>query len=292
MSVTEQELGSVPGKVSGRRAGDGPGMQAQPTHPIGPGVDLAELDRRFLGGAVGRRQVALHVRQRIAGDESPPHARLGQFDALQGYGVAAGCAHPLTDHFQGLVQEISALPGWRAALVWAEVQAGRLERARGEIDDLRRDDFAALPRDANFVPACTILGHVAGELDDAELAAAVEPQLRPSAGYWVVLGYGPATLGPVAFTLGLACQLTGQLDQAVEDFDVALELSSRMRARSYHAHTQVRLAQVLEQRGRPGDVARAGSLRRAGVRDAQALGMTRLLRDAGRVTPAFGALAE
>ena len=47
MSVTEQELGSVPGKVSGRRAGEGPGMQAQPTHPIGPGVDLAELDRQI-----------------------------------------------------------------------------------------------------------------------------------------------------------------------------------------------------------------------------------------------------
>ena len=47
MSVTEQELGSVPGKVSGRRAGDGPGMQAQPTDPISPGVDLAELDRHI-----------------------------------------------------------------------------------------------------------------------------------------------------------------------------------------------------------------------------------------------------
>ena len=47
MSVTEQELGSVPGKVSGRRAGDGPGMQAQPADPISPGVDLAELDRHI-----------------------------------------------------------------------------------------------------------------------------------------------------------------------------------------------------------------------------------------------------
>ena len=47
MSVTEQELGSVPGKVSGRRAGDGPGMQGQPTHPISPGVDLEDLDRHI-----------------------------------------------------------------------------------------------------------------------------------------------------------------------------------------------------------------------------------------------------
>src|SRR5262249_28587414 len=143
-----------------------------------------------------------------------------------------------------------------------------------------------LPRDANFVPACTILGHVAGELGDADLAAAVESQLRPSADYWVVLGYAPATLGPVAFTLGLACQLTERLDQAVEDFELALQQSTRMHARPYLAHTQVRLAQVLDQRGAPGDAVRAGSLRREGTETARELGMTRLLRDAVRETPA------
>jgi tetratricopeptide (TPR) repeat protein len=215
-------------------------------------------------------------------------------DALQSYGVEMIQLRneqlrlgELTGHFERLVQEISALPGWRTALVWADVQAGRLERARAEIDDLRRDDFAALPRDANFVPACTILGHVAGELEDAELAAALEPQLRPSAAYWVVLGYGPATLGPVAFTLGLACQLTGRLDQAVEDFELAFEQSNRMRARPYLAHTQVRLAQVLERRGAAGDAARADTLRRDGLATARELGMTRLLRDAARVTQAL-----
>jgi tetratricopeptide (TPR) repeat protein len=210
-------------------------------------------------------------------------------DALQSYGVEMLQLRneqlrlgEMTDHFEHLVREISALPGWRTALAWAHVQAGRLERAQAEIAELCRDDFAELPRDANFVPACTILGHVAGELDDADLAAAVEPQLRPSAAYWVVLGYAPATLGPVAFTLGLACQLTGRLDQAVEDFELALQQSTRMRARPYLAHTQVRLAQVLEQRGAPGDAVRAGSLRAEGTETARELGMTRLLRDAAR----------
>ncbi len=214
-------------------------------------------------------------------------------DALQSYGVEMLQLRneqlrlgEMTDHFQRLVHEISALPGWRTALAWADVQGGRLERAREEIDNLRRDDFAALPRDANFVPACTILGHVAGELDDAELAAAVESQLRPSAAYWVVLGYGPATLGPVAFTLGLACQLTGRLDQAVEDFELSLEQSSRMSARPYLAHTKVRLAQVLQRRGAPGDGARAESLRGEGLATARELGMKRLLRDATRAAPA------
>jgi DNA-binding SARP family transcriptional activator len=215
-------------------------------------------------------------------------------DALQSYGVEMLQLRneqlrlgELTDHFQRLVDEIAALPGWRSALAWAHVQAGSVDRAREEVDELRRNDFAALPHDANFVPACTILGHIAGELDDADLAAAIEPLLRPSAPYWVVLGYGPATLGPVAFTLGLACQLTGRVDQAVDDFELALEQSSRMRARPYAAHSQVRLAQVLEQRAGPGDAVRASVLRSQGIATARELGMTRLLRDTTRTIPAL-----
>ena len=50
MSVTDQELGSAPGKVSGRGAGDAAGMQTHPTHPINQptrGVDPEELDRHI-----------------------------------------------------------------------------------------------------------------------------------------------------------------------------------------------------------------------------------------------------
>jgi arsenite methyltransferase len=47
MSVTEQELGSGAGKVSGRRAGDAPRMHTNPTHPIQRGVDPKELDRHI-----------------------------------------------------------------------------------------------------------------------------------------------------------------------------------------------------------------------------------------------------
>jgi hypothetical protein len=113
-------------------------------------------------------------------------------DALQSYGVEMLVLRneqlrlgELADQFRLFVSEISALPAWRTAVAWADVQAGRVEQGREEIDELRRDDLAALPRDANFVPALTILGHIAGELADAELAAVVEAQLRPIAPSWV-----------------------------------------------------------------------------------------------------------
>jgi DNA-binding SARP family transcriptional activator len=213
-------------------------------------------------------------------------------NALQSYGVEMLQIRneqlrlgEMTDHYRRLVETVSALPGWRTALAWAHVQAGRHEEAESEIERIRRDDFGVLPRDANLLPACAILGHIAGETGDADLAAAVEPLLRPDAPYWVVMGYGPATLGPVAFTLGLACQLTGRIDQAIEDYEVALERSGRMRARPYLAHTQIRLAQVLELRRAPYDAARARGLRAEGLATARALGMKRLLRDAGEIVP-------
>jgi hypothetical protein len=186
----------------------------------------------------------------------------------------------LTAHFELLVREAAAIPAWRTALAWAHVQAGRTDLARTEIDNLMRDDLAALPRDGNLIPACAILAHVARELEDVDLAAAIEPLLRPSAPYWVVLGYGPATLGPTAYSLGLANELTAQLDEAVADYELALGRSARMRARPYLAHAQVRLAQVLRQRRGPGDERRADELHSRGTRTARELAMARLLRDA------------
>jgi hypothetical protein len=208
-------------------------------------------------------------------------------DALQSYGVEMLQLRneqlrlgELTAHFELLVREVAAIPAWRTALAWAHVQAGRTDLARTEIDNLMRDDMAALPRDGNLIPACAILAHIALELEDVDLAAAIEPLLRRSAPYWVVLGYGPATLGPTAYSLGLANELTGQLDEAVADYELALDRSARMHARPYLAHTQVRLAHVLRQRRAPGDERRAGELHARGIRTAQELAMARLLRDA------------
>ena len=106
-----------------------------------------------------------------------------------------------------------------------------------------------LPRDVNFEVGLAILAHVADELDDAGLAAELEPLLRPLAEYWVVFGIGPATLGPVAYSLGVCNLLTGRLDAAVADFEQALAKCRLMRARPYEAHTSVRLARALARRG-------------------------------------------
>jgi hypothetical protein len=161
------------------------------------------------------------------------------------------------------------------------VQGGRLEAARAKLEALRLDAFAALPRDVNFDPGMAMLAHAIFELGDAESAAEIDAVLRPSREYWVVYGIGSATLGPVAYSLGLCGLLSGRTDTAVEDFEYALAASRRMRCRPYEGHSCAGLARALEQRAGQGDAERAAELRAAAVAIAQELDMPRLLREAG-----------
>ncbi|HEX5909461.1 MAG TPA: hypothetical protein VFY44_03135, partial [Thermoleophilaceae bacterium] len=206
-------------------------------------------------------------------------------DALQFFGVEMIALRneqlrmdEVGEQFGRLAREIAALPGWRAPVAWAHVQAGRLDAARAELAELRRGGFAVLPHDANFDAALAIVSHVAGELDDAELAAEVEPLLRPLAQYWVVMGPGPATLGPVAYCLGLLNLILGRLDPAERDFELALAKCRAMGARPYEAHTLLGLSRVARERG---DDEAADERRDQAVAMARELGMPRLLRDAG-----------
>jgi DNA-binding SARP family transcriptional activator len=183
------------------------------------------------------------------------------------------------DHFERLVREIGGLPGWRTPLAWAFAQTGRREEALAELAPLRADDWAGLPRDANYDAALAIVAHVADELGDAELAAEVEERLRPYADTWVVLGPGPATLGPVAYSLGLCGLLRGaDPDAVVADLELAIERCERMEALPYGAHARAVLAEALDRRGAPGDAERATGLRDEAAAVAARLGMPRLER--------------
>ena len=106
--------------------------------------------------------------------------------SLQEYGVAMLVARgeqlrmgELAEEFETFAERFRELPAWHTCLAWAYAQAGRLDAARAELEALRRDDFALLPRDVNFDPGLAMLAHAAAELGDAELAAEIEPHLRP-----------------------------------------------------------------------------------------------------------------
>ena len=183
----------------------------------------------------------------------------------------------LLEQFEFLRGRAEALPGWRAVIAWAQAQAGEKDLARTEAHDLQRDDFGALPRDANFEAALAILSHVAAELGDAALAADVEPHLRPVADRWVVMGVGGSEVGPAAYSLGQVTLTQGRAEAAAADFERSLGRSRVMRSRPWEAHSLLGLSKALES----SDPQRAGELRDQAVAIAHELGgMQRLLRDA------------
>jgi DNA-binding SARP family transcriptional activator len=182
-----------------------------------------------------------------------------------------------------MVREVPGIPGWRGPLTWARVQAGELERARAELEDLSTGGFAAVPRDINFLPTLTMASQALAQMDEAAgLAASLESLLEPFRELWVVFGVGGLTLGPVAYALGLAQLAQDRSDAAITTFELALERSSQMRARPYIARSRAGLAEALRQRGEPRDAARAEELAELAGADARELGMLRLQRELSR----------
>jgi hypothetical protein len=181
-----------------------------------------------------------------------------------------------------MVDEIGALPGWRAALAWAYVQDGRRASARATLERVSADGYAMLPRDSNFLPSMAMAAHAIWELKDVALAARSAPLLAPFTESWVVFGIGASTLGPVAYSLGLLELLQDRPDEAAATFEIALERSARMRARPYVARSRAGLADALRRRGGSRDAARAEELSVLAAIDARQLGMTRLQRELAR----------
>ena len=182
---------------------------------------------------------------------------------------------------QELVTEVGEIPGWRAVLAWADVQAHLTEPARSALEAISAERFAAVPLDVNFVPTLALFAHAVAELGDPALAARAEPLLAPFRDHWVVFGIGTATLGPVAYSLGLLQLLQDRPHDSVHTFESALERSIRMRARPYMARSWAGLAESLRRRGQVGDAARAKELFALAAAEAHELGMTRLLREIG-----------
>jgi DNA-binding SARP family transcriptional activator len=249
----------------------------------------ALLDGDYERGAAAARDLRERA-DRDEGAEESPMTMLRGF-----YGAELISMHNERDElglvapfFEELVREMDGFPGWRAPLAWAKVQSGRAEEARRDIEDLATDDFAAIPRDTNFLPVLSIVAHAVGELRDAELAARIEPHLAPFADSWVVLGPGASTLGPVAYSLGVLQLARDRHGEATASFERALELSGKMRARPYEARSRAGLAEALRRRGEPGDAARADELSTRAKAEARALGMRRLEREldqAPAITP-------
>ncbi|MHB8574520.1 MAG: helix-turn-helix transcriptional regulator [Dehalococcoidia bacterium] len=196
-----------------------------------------------------------------------------------------GRAAELKATLRDLTERYPAMLAYRSRLTVLYAELGQDAEARQAFDDIARGtadpiagEFAAVPRDgnwlvtmANFARACVLLG-------DRVRAATLYELLRPFAGRNVVTGAAIASLGPTSYWLGGLAALLGQAEEAVAYFEAALEMATRMEATPQLALTQYAFAVLLLTAEARSSLAgaRGVDLLECSLATAQALGMAPL----------------
>ena len=171
---------------------------------------------------------------------------------------------------RGFIELYPAVPAWRCALAVMLLELGRDDEARAEFDAIAAAGFDALPRDAQWLIATTLLAEVCGRLGAAAHAAELYERLAPYAGRNVVVGRAATFNGSASRPLGMLATVLGDFAAAERHFADALALHEAMGARPFTARTQLAWAELELARG---DVHRARELLADAIVTADALGM-------------------
>jgi tetratricopeptide (TPR) repeat protein len=151
------------------------------------------------------------------------------------------------------VQESPASPAWRCMRCWFSAQTGNLAQARGDLALLARDAFAGLPRDANWLSGIFELTQAICLLNDRDRAGQLYELLTPFQDRHIAAMRGSFSLGSAQYALARLASTKGELDRAARHYEAALELERRWNARAWLVHTRAHYAEVLLNRGGPGD---------------------------------------
>ena len=182
------------------------------------------------------------------------------------------------------IEMYPAIPAWRCTQALMHVELGRLDEAREALEAV---DIAALPRDANWLIAVTLLSEVCAALGDAERARELHALLAPHGGRNVIVGRAASCNGCASRLLGMLASVLGEWDEAERRFFEAREMHVRMGARPFLARTELAWAEMLLARGEPGDDAAARERLAEAIVIADALGMV-VLAERARALVAGG----
>jgi hypothetical protein len=187
---------------------------------------------------------------------------------------------PMGELFAALAAQYSAIPGFLASAAVIDTDLGRAAEARCKFECLAYDDFAILPFDENWLMSIAQLAEVCTFLGDTRRAAILYDMLLPFRARAVIVGGGIGYLGPATHYLGMLATVLSRWDDAERDFQEALDLSTRMRARPWLAHTRCEHAKMLQARGWPDDQRRARRLVTDALETARKLDMPALTQKA------------
>jgi tetratricopeptide (TPR) repeat protein len=152
-------------------------------------------------------------------------------------------------------------------------EAGRVEDAARYLPAITAPGFADIDQGRSYALAYT--AETIDHLAEHTAAGAVQEQLKPWAGQFLVLGSGAICLGAAAHYLGLAYRAANDLPTALDHFHEAVYANDSARLGSPAVRSRAELARTLARAGYHRDARRAAS-RAAAL--ARRLGMTTWLR--------------
>jgi DNA-binding SARP family transcriptional activator len=127
-----------------------------------------------------------------------------------------------------LAAEAVPLPAVRASHALALATLDQNDRAREILDTLCHDDLALVPRDFNYLITLGFLADTAHALADKSRAQLLLHHLLPHRDNIAVVGFGTATLGPIAGHIARLATTTGDIATATTMIEHALHLSDRL----------------------------------------------------------------
>jgi DNA-binding SARP family transcriptional activator len=228
----------------------------------------AQMDGRF-DDAERLAQETLAIGQRGQAENAVHVFAQAMFNIRREQGRLA----EVEESVHGFIAMYPAVPAWRCTRALMYLELGREEAARSEFEAMARAGFDALPRDAQWLIAMTLLAEVCGRLGDAARAAELYEPLVPYAGRNVIVGRAATCNGSASRHLGILAGTIGEWERAERHFEDALAMHEAMGARPFVARTQVSWAEMELARG---DVSRARDRLAEAIVLADALGMSAL----------------
>jgi tetratricopeptide (TPR) repeat protein len=221
--------------------------------------------------------------------------------ALQMYGIwqldharTLGGLEEIEPVLLAMVEQYPLIPAWRSALVYLYEMLERADDVRTHLEILAANDFAEIPRGANWTVGMAVLTVPCAFVGDVQRSARLYELLSPYAEYNVIVGGHPAalTIGSAELFLAISAAGAGRWERADAHFGRAMERNARTGCRAWIVHGKYEYAKLLTRRGDPSDAGRLRDLLRDCVADGGEMGMTRIVDHARSLAGAVGVTLE
>ena len=184
-----------------------------------------------------------------------------------------GDTREIAEMAKGIAEQYPHAPSHRCAVASLYAFLGDTGEARRQLDRLALTDVSSLPRDPYWLGAVTSLCETAWLLRDEALARLLYDAVLPFTGRCAVMPFMLAS-GSTARSAALVAATLGRQEEAERLFHEAIAANESMGARPWLAYARQELAEMLLERGRPGDMAEARELLHGTLEAAETLGFT------------------